>query len=147
MTILILTGNVAFEIVKEYVKPFKDYVKVLKLPISIAAFTTPELVIKHLKGIDLSPYEVIITPGLMQGSAQPIQDKFNIPTFKGPRYASDIPLILEDPLSLSKKIPADKFLTDRGIEEYNQILKKISEAQPSHPFIEVNSLRAGKWPL
>ena len=57
---------------------------------------------------DLSEYQSIIVPGLMRGSTQPIENKLNIPTFKGPRYASDIPQILENPIQLSKKLPADK---------------------------------------
>ena len=108
LNILILTGNMAHEIIKDYVKPFADLVQVVNLPISIAAFITPEFVIQNLKELDLSPFDCIIVPGLMQGTTQSVEDFFQIPTFKGPRYASDIPLILEKPFELSHTLPADK---------------------------------------
>ncbi|NVM56068.1 MAG: dihydropteroate synthase-like protein, partial [Candidatus Helarchaeota archaeon] len=143
MSILILTGVMAYEILEEYITPFANSVKLMKLPISIAAFITPQFVINQLKKIDFSPYKSIIVPGLMQGSTQSIEDVFNIPTFKGPRYASDIPLILEENLQLSKTIPADKLLLNRGFEEYDKIISKITETTPPHPFIRVKSYRIG----
>lgn len=139
MSILVLTGQMAYEIVKEYIKPFINSVNLMKLPISIAAFATPDLIIKHLQGLDLSSYKTIIVPGLMQGSTQRIEDRLNIPTFKGPRYASDLPLILEDLPQLSKTIPADKLFIDRGIEEYKNIVERKKKQIPSHKYYEIGS--------
>jgi len=140
---LILTGNMAYNIVKEYIQPFSDEVKVIKLPISIAAFITPQLVITHLKDMDLSSFDSIIVPGLMQGSTQPIEDALHVPTYKGPRYASDIPLILMEPIPLSKTIPADKLYLNRGIEEFDKIIKKISETHPISPAFRIHSYNIG----
>jgi len=143
LPILIVTGNMAYDIVKEYTQSFTDEVKVIKLPISIAAFVTPELVINHLKDLDLSSINFIIVPGLMQGSAQIIEDKLKIPTFKGPQYASDIPLMLEDPIPLSKTIPADKLYVNRGIEEYNVLMEQLYHSTPPHLYYEVGPYRVG----
>ncbi len=145
MNVLILTGTMAYDLIKEYTKPFADRVKIIQLPISIAAFVTPQLVINELKQIDLSELAIqqIIVPGLMQGSTQPIEDTLGVPTFKGPRYAADIPLIFDKSLQLSKVIPADKLYLSRGIEEYNDLIKKISKAPPTHPYIPLNSHRIG----
>lgn len=133
----------AHDIIKEYIEPFANQVKLIKLPISIAAFITPKLVVNQLKDMDLSQYESIVVPGLMRGSCQPIEDALKIPTFKGPRYASDLPIILDEPIQLSKEIPADKLLLNQGIEEYDQLIKKLLQSRPSHPFIQLESYRIG----
>ncbi|MDD1777697.1 MAG: dihydropteroate synthase-like protein [Candidatus Helarchaeota archaeon] len=143
MNILILTGNMAHQTIKEYVKPFSNFVQVLKLPISIAAFISPEFVIKNLQKTDLTPFDCIIVPGLMQGSTQAIEDTFKIPTFKGPRYASDLPAILEKPLELSRTLPADKLIQDRGIEEFDTIIRKLAESEPLHLYYRIGPHRIG----
>ncbi len=143
MSLLILTGNMAYEIVQEYLKPFTNSVKLFKLPISIAAFITPEFIINQLKKINLSTFDSIIVPGLMQGSTQAIEDALKIPTYKGPRYASDLPLILKEPFQLSKTIPADKLMINQGSEEYNQILDTLLNSTPSHPFYQLKSYKIG----
>jgi len=143
LNILILTGNMAYEIVKEYTKPFENSVQIHKLPLSIAAFLTPRFVLDHVKKMDLTPYKMIIVPGLMQGSTQPIEDALGIPTFKGPRYASDLPLILDESLSLSHDIPADKLLINQGTEEYDKIIKKLMESSSLHPSISIAGYRIG----
>jgi dihydropteroate synthase-like protein len=140
---LIVTGNMAYDIVKEYIQPYKSDAVAIKLPISIAAFITPDLVINHLKKMDLSNYSSIIVPGLMQGSAQRIENALNIPTFKGPRYASDLPQIFEQPIELSKTLPADKLYLTKGIEEYDKILNELLASTPVHPFYQIGSLRIG----
>jgi len=133
----------AYEIIRDYINPFTDRVQVINLPISIAAFITPEFIIRNLKEMDLSSFDCIIVPGLMQGSTQPIEDYFNIPTFKGPRYASDIPLILEDPFELSHIIPADKLLIDKELEEFDKFIMNLSESEPIHPYFQLNSHKIG----
>lgn len=133
----------AYEIVQEYTKPFANSVKLFKLPISIAAFITPEFVINQLKKIDLSSYNSIIVPGLMQGSIQDIEDALKIPTYKGPRYASDLPIILKEPFQLSKTVPADKLMINHGLEEYNKILDTLVSLTPSHPFYKLKSYKIG----
>jgi len=140
---LVLTGTMAYDLVKDYIKPFADSVEVIKLPISIAAFISPQFVIQHLKKLDLSSYDSIILPGLMQGSTYPIEDAFHIPTFKGPRYASDLPIIFEESLQLSKTIPADKLLVDKGLKEYDDLVQKVYQEGTSHPFIELPPFRIG----
>lgn len=44
--ILILTGKLAFNSVQKLTKSISDEVEVLELPISIAAFITPEIIFK-----------------------------------------------------------------------------------------------------
>jgi dihydropteroate synthase-like protein len=118
-------------------------VQIHVLPISIAAFLTAKFVIDHIKKLECSPFKMIIVPGLMQGSTQPIEDAIGIPTFKGPRYASDLPLILEGSISLSHDIPADKLFINRGMEEYDKAIKKLEEAPSLHPFIPIKGYRIG----
>ncbi|MHA1132621.1 MAG: hypothetical protein ACTSQQ_17680 [Candidatus Helarchaeota archaeon] len=77
MPVLIVTGNMAYDIVKEYIQPYESDAVAVKLPISIAAFITPDLVINHLKKMDLTTYSSIIVPGLMQGSAERIENALN----------------------------------------------------------------------
>lgn len=133
----------AYDILKEYLQPFEESVQILELPLSIAAFMTPEFILQHLKMIDLTAFQSIIVPGFMQGSTQLIEDTLKIPTYKGPRYASDIPIIFQKSIQLSKTIPADKLILTKGIEEYKDILANLYQSFPPHPFFPLSTYRIG----
>ncbi|WP_297516285.1 DUF6513 domain-containing protein, partial [Thermococcus sp.] len=109
MRILLITGKLAEQLVRKYGKGCD----VLVTPVSVAAFLTPELIVRYLKraGVRSEDYDLILIPGLVRGSAQPIEDEIGIPTFKGPRNAMDLPAVLralERGFRLSKEKPADE---------------------------------------
>jgi len=98
---LLLTGEQAYNSVKEYSKGFN--VDVLKLPVSVAAFMTPGMVIKALK--DKPNYSKAILPGLVNFDVSVLEKHFKTRFFKGPLYASCLPEILGEDVRLSKTKP------------------------------------------
>jgi dihydropteroate synthase-like protein len=132
LKVLLVTGKLAEETVKTHAtqqKNFETEVAVLNYP--VAAFLNSETIIAGLKNCNLKNIDMIITPGLSYGNTQIITDNLGVPTFKGPKYAADIPVILEeyDKIQLSTTIPAcvllQKVLSERA-------LKEIEKAEQNH---------------
>ena len=106
MRILIVTGRLAEETIKEKVKNLIDDIDVLPLPVTVASFITPEYAAKQLEKHDLAEYDMIIMPGTINGDISQIEKATGVPTFKGPLHAADLPLIISENIQLSKTIPA-----------------------------------------
>lgn len=94
MEILLITGKLAKESVQRFAKQASAGISVLDLPVPVASLLTPEFIAQYLKGIDLAKFDVIIVPGLIRGDVTLIERTYRVPTFKGPKYAADIPLVL-----------------------------------------------------
>ncbi len=104
------------------------YVDVIELPVSVAAFLSPEIIAKQLKSKISRDYDLILIPGLVRGDTSLIEDEIKIPTFKGPKYASDIPMILNNlEVPLSKIYPADHIFKKSGIEEYQRFVSQLEK--------------------
>jgi len=117
MKILILTGKLASSMVEKISSQSEHQVHTLTVNIPIAAFLTPSRIIQELHKLDqdyLESFEIILTPGLIRKDVSSVEDKTGIPTFKGPKDAADLPVVLEiiEKLELSPKIPADKLIED-----------------------------------
>ncbi|CAI1493420.1 Dihydropteroate synthase-related enzyme [Thermococcus nautili] len=128
MRILLVTGKLAEPLVRKYGKGCD----VLVTPVSVAAFLTPELIVRYLKraGVRSEDYDLILIPGLVRGSAQPIEDEIGIPTFKGPRNAMDLPAVLralEKGFRLSKEKPADELFSLDGLKKVEDIRNKTKD--------------------
>jgi dihydropteroate synthase-like protein len=116
MKILIITGKLASSSVKKVSSQSKHEIFVYTMKTPIAAFLTPQKIIRDIKcNVNfLKSIDIIITPGLIRKNVRPIQDEIGIPTYKGPIEAADIPVVLEliEKLDLSSQIPADKLMED-----------------------------------
>jgi len=116
MKILIITGKLASSLVKKVSSQSKHEIFVYTMKTPIAAFLTPQKIIRDIKcNVNfLKSIDIIITPGLIRKNVRPIQDEIGIPTYKGPIEAADIPVVLEliEKLDLSSQIPADKLMED-----------------------------------
>ena len=117
MKILIVTGKLASSLVKKVSSQSKHEIHVHTMKTPIAAFLTPRKIIKEIKKLNykyLKSIDIIITPGLIRKNVNPIQDEMGIPTYKGPKDAADLPVVLEmiEKLDLSSKVPADKLIED-----------------------------------
>lgn len=117
MKILILTGKLASKMVKKASSESLHEVHTLVINIPIAAFLTPKKIISELKKLEeeyLRSFKVIITPGLIRKDVSQVEDEIGIFTYKGPKDAADLPVVLEmiEKLELSSKIPADKLIED-----------------------------------
>lgn len=117
MKIFIVTGKLASKLVKDVSGKSKQEVYVHIIDMPIAAFLTPKKILEELESlenIDIQSFDVIITPGLIRKDVSLIGEKTGIPTYKGPKDAADLNIILEmiDELELSPKIPADKLIEE-----------------------------------
>jgi len=116
MKILIITGKLASSLVKKVSSQSKHEIFVHRMKTPIAAFLTPQKIIRDIKcNVNfLKSIDIIITPGLIRKNVSPIQDEIGIPTYKGPIGAADIPVVLEliEKLDLSSQVPADKLIED-----------------------------------
>jgi dihydropteroate synthase-like protein len=117
MKILILTGKLASEMVNRLSSESEHQVHTLTINTPIAAFLTPRRIIQELEKLKLeylTSFEMIITPGLIRKDVSPVEDKTGIPTYKGPKDAADLPVVLEmiEKLDLSSQVPADKLIED-----------------------------------
>ncbi len=97
---------------RRYAAESGEDVDVLALPVSVAAFMTPEYVAGYLRKEKPSGYDMILTPGAMRGDVTPIEEATGISTFKGPLHAADIPLALGYSVELSKVLPASDLARD-----------------------------------
>ncbi|MGQ9468293.1 MAG: dihydropteroate synthase-like protein [Nitrososphaerales archaeon] len=132
MKVLLVTGQLAKNLVKKYADESNVEFKVEDLPMSVASLLTPRYILRELKARKVEGFDMIMIPGLISGDASLI-DEIGIPTFKGPRYAADIPLVLDmiNKVKLSKTLPADDLLKEelrrRAIEEIKSVNERKEE--------------------
>ncbi len=119
--ILALTGRSAEKIVRSIV-PSNVTVKVL--PIDVAAFINKDLILKNLTREEAQKYDLILTPGFVQGDLASLHTLLGVSVVKGPRYASDIKLAVTelDFDEFSSKYSADRFLKKKKYSQTRQIL-------------------------
>lgn len=142
MKILIVTGLLAEQIIRKNLSNYENHEIYLKvMPMPIAAFITPKLIIYHLKQKNIlssintnkttpiDNIDMIITPGLMQQDTTELQTKLNIPSFKGPTNAADIKLTLDivDNITLSTSKPANVLIRDQQYKQAMQIINNYKE--------------------
>ncbi len=129
MKILVVTGRLAFDTVTRNVADSKYDVDVLPLPVSVAAFITPQFATRKLVNAGVKDYDLILLPGTVRGDVTPVEEATGIPTFKGPSNMNDVTLLLGllDGIELSKTASATEHLSEaqneralteiRGVEE------------------------------
>ena len=113
MKILIVTGKLAEETIKEQTSDLKHQVDVLAFPVTVASFITPRYAAKQLEGVDVKQYDMIIMPGPVSGDLSVIEEATGVPTYRGPMHSADLPLIITEDIPLSKTIPANELVKDK----------------------------------
>jgi dihydropteroate synthase-like protein len=128
LKVLLVTGRLAEEMVKDYAKQSAVETQVVALNYPVAAFLNSETITAGLKNRDLKGVDMILTPGLSRGDTKTITDALGVPAFKGPRYAADLPTVLEElgKVQLSTTTPACDLLRDILTEK---ALKEIENAE------------------
>jgi len=129
LKIILVTGRLAEEYVRKYARGVVGVdVDVVVLNCPVAAFLNSETIITGLKSCNLAGVDMILTPGLSRGDTKSISDVFNVPVFKGPRYAADLPVVLEElgNVKLSTIVPACDLLRDVLVE---RTLREIENAE------------------
>lgn len=150
MRALLVTGQLAQETVKQYAKQSATPTEVIALNVQVAAFLTPQAISQALKNQNLEGIDVILTPGQMPGDTSVITQVVGVPAFKGPRYAADLPVLLDclDTVELSTVTPACDLLREKLQEKALADLEKVEQIQlsllskPGH--LQVGELVVGK---
>ena len=98
-----------------------------KAPISVSAFLTKQITKNILAKLTLSNYDLVLIPGFVQWDSSDIEKEFSIHIKKGPEFASDLPVILNNlaDLSLSNVIPANRILETSGETKLKQLIDEL----------------------
>ena len=129
MRVLLITGLLAEKTVERYAKESNVETRVLALKTPVAALLSPEQIAKSLKKTDAREFDVILVPGLVRGDTAVIADSVGTPTFKGPRYAADLPTVLDalERVKLSTVTPACDLLKEELQQKALQELAAVEE--------------------
>jgi len=140
--ILLVTGELAEKLVRKYAAESSMPTEVKVLPISVASFMTSELLIDELRNADLSEFSMVTVPGLARADLVKVESELKLPVFKGPKYAADIPLVLDalERIKLSKERPACELLRSEIKSSIEKQLKMAEEAAKRMPLEPYNFL-------
>jgi dihydropteroate synthase-like protein len=150
LKVLLVTGQLAQDIVKGYTKECAVETQTLALKIAVAAFLTPQIIVDQLKNTKLAGFNMILTPGLVRGDTSLISKVTGIPTFKGPRYAADLPTVLGSlcEVQLSTTTPADDLLREKlqqqALREIEKTEKNRAELLKKPSSMLIGNLAVGK---
>jgi dihydropteroate synthase-like protein len=148
--VLLVTGQLAQDIVKRYAKESTVETETLAFKIAVAAFLTPQTVVEQLKNTKLTGFNMVLVPGLVRGDTNLISKATGIPTFKGPRYAADLPFILDSlcEVQLSTTTPADDLLREKlqqqAFQEIEKTEKNRAELLKKPSTMLIGNLAVGK---
>jgi len=92
---LLITGLLAEAIVKRYAQQSSVKTEALTLNVQVAALLNLKNIARDIEKLNIHDVDVILVPGLIRGDTSVIADATGIPTFKGPRYAADLPTVLD----------------------------------------------------
>jgi len=128
LKVLLITGLLAEKTVERYAKESNVETGVLALKVPVAALLSPEQIVKALKKAAVRDFDVILVPGLVRGDTAVIADSVKTPTFKGPRYAADLPTVLDalGRVKLSTVTPACDLLREELLQK---ALRELAAAE------------------
>ncbi|MGZ7134391.1 MAG: dihydropteroate synthase-like protein [Methanobacterium sp.] len=154
MKVLIVTGKLASNTVKNVSNKSKQDVQVYTIDTPIAAFLTPKKILDEIKNIqEIDSYDMIITPGLIRKNVGEIEDGIGIPTYKGSTNAADLNIVLDmvEELELSPEKPADRLIEEKlqkralkFIEDFEKDQKNTEKLLSKPENILVGNLPVGE---
>jgi dihydropteroate synthase-like protein len=150
LKILLITGLLAEKTVKRYAKESKAEPEVLALQVPVAALISPEQIVEALKKAPIAESELILVPGLIRGDVSVIANSLGIPTFKGPRYAADLPTVLDSigHVNLSTMVPACDLLREelqqKALRELDAVEKNRDALLKNPGNMLIGKLAVGK---
>jgi len=157
MKILIVTGKLAENLVKNQSSKSEHEVHVHVVDTPIAAFLTPQRIVNELErgsaqGVyDLDSFDTILTPGLLRKDVAEVEEKTGIATYKGPKDAADLGIVLEmmEKLELSSKTPADKLIEDELRKRALQFIEDFENNEENRTELleKPENIRVGRLPV
>jgi hypothetical protein len=124
--ILLVTGTLAQETIQTFAQKSNTHTTVLALNVPVAAFLTPQTIAQALQIKNLEGFDLILTPGLVRGDVSAVSAATGVTTFKGPKYAADLPTVLDciGEATLSTTVPACELLSEKLRQNALQELAK-----------------------
>ena len=82
-----------------------------------------------LNKVNLTNYDLILLPGFVQWNSINLEKAFSINIKKGPEFASDLPMVLNnlEKIKLSTSIPANRIFKISGENTYKEIVQEQLE--------------------
>ncbi len=129
MKVLLVTGMLAEDTVKRCAKESSIETETLALKMAVAALLTPQAIADSLKTKKLEGFNMILVPGLVRGDTSIISKAVGILAFKGPRYAADLPTVLDSlcDIQLSTTLTADDLLSEKLQQKALQEIEKTEK--------------------
>ncbi len=129
MNVLVITGNLAYPLIKSVLGDFGENVIIHVADTQVAAFLTPRQIINEVNenfANEIDNIDMILVPGLIKKDTSEITSSLGIPTFKGPTDGADIAMVINllNSINLSTSKPADKLIQEQKRKE---ALKFIDE--------------------
>lgn len=155
MKVLIITGNLAYPLIKNVVANANIEVIIhIADNTQVAAFLTPRIIIDEIKthfANQLDEIDMILVPGLIKKGTREITKELGIPTFKGSTDGADLAMVLNliDQIELSEDKPADKLIEE---EKRKEALKFINDFENDEETIKnllkkPNNIMIGNLPV
>jgi dihydropteroate synthase-like protein len=148
--VLLVTGALGKDIVERHTKESTVQTETVALKIQVAAFLTPETIVKGLENVNLKGFTMILVPGLVRGDTSLITKTTSIEAFKGPRYAADLPTVLDSlgEIQLSTTVSADELLRvkleQKALQEIRKAEKNREELLKKPGSMLIGNLAVGK---
>ncbi len=129
MKVLLITGTLAADTIRDYANQSSLKPEVFTIKVPVAAFLTPQTIVSALENKNLDGFDLILVPGLVRGDTKAVFDAIHVPTFKGPRYAADLPAVLEllQETKLSTVTPACDLIREKLETKALQELEKVEQ--------------------
>ncbi len=157
MKVLIITGELAYPLIKDVVSDSKENIIVhVADNTQVAAFLTPKQIIKEVKTCFSNKFDeidMILVPGLIKKGTKEITKELGIPTFKGSTDGADLAMVLNlvGSIELSEDKPADKLIDEekrknafKFIEEFENDTENIKKLLKKPNNILIKNLPVGE---
>jgi dihydropteroate synthase-like protein len=148
--VLLITGLLAEKAVERYAEESSVETEVFALKVPVAALLSPQQIAQAIKEERVNDFDMILVPGLIRGDTAVIADAVGTPTFKGSRYAADLPTVLDalDRVELSTVTPACDLLREelrqKALQELDAVEKNREELLKKPGNMLVGGLAVGR---
>ncbi len=154
MKVLIITGDLAYPLIKNVVKDTDNDVIVHVADTQVAAFLTPKMIINEVKthfSKQLTEIDLILVPGLIKKGTHEITKELGIPTFKGSTDGADLAMVLNliENIQLSENKPADKLIEEKKRKKAFKIIEDFENDEDNIKKLisKPNNIMIGKLPV
>jgi dihydropteroate synthase-like protein len=150
LRVLLITGLLAEKAVERYAEESSVETEVFALKVPVAALLSPQQIAQAIKEERVSDFDMILVPGLIRGDTAVITDAVGTPTFKGSRYAADLPTVLDalGRVELSTVTPACDLLREelrqKALRELDAVEKNREELLKKPGNMLVGGLAVGR---